>query len=180
MRFPARTMGTLLAAVLLFSTGVVLAADVAKIGVIDFQRILETSEAGKAAQTEINAEGLKMEKDLEAKGKEIEALEKKLERESMVMSKEVQEEKKREIRIKINDIKGLQRKYVEISKRLEARIVSRIQKDVFKLVKDMGKAGGYLMILEKRAGGVIYSPSTIDVTDELIKMYNKEFTKKSQ
>ena len=180
MRFALKSMGVLLVAAFTFSMGMASAADVAKIGILDFQRILETSEVGKAAQAEINREGLKMEKDLEAKGKEIEELEKKLEREAMVMSKEMQEEKKREIRIKINDIKGLQRKYMEASQRLEARIVGRIQKEVFELVREMGKSGGYLMILEKRAGGVIYSPSTIDVTDELIKIYNESYKEKSQ
>ena len=39
-------------------------ADVAKIGVVDFKKILETSNAGKSAQAEINKHGKKMEEDL--------------------------------------------------------------------------------------------------------------------
>ena len=34
-------------------------ADVAKIGIIDFQKILETSSAGKKAQAEISKQGKK-------------------------------------------------------------------------------------------------------------------------
>lgn len=162
----------------LLSAGSAPAADVAKIGVVDFQRVLETSDAGKAAQEEVNLEGEKMEKDLKAKGSEIEEIEKKLERESMVMSKEMQEQKTREFRIKINDLKGLQKRYMDDFKRLEARIVSRIQKEVFELVKEIGKREGYLLILEKRAGGIVYSPANIDITDQLIKEYNTQFTTK--
>ena len=54
-----------------FSAG---AAEVNRIGVVDFQRILETSEAGKAAQAEIKSEGQKMEAALKQKGEEIEEL----------------------------------------------------------------------------------------------------------
>ena len=87
-------------------------ADVAKIGVVDFQRVLETSSAGKMAMAEINKQGKKMEADLKKKGEEIEAIKKKMEREALVMSKEMREEKEREFRININDFKVLQKKYM--------------------------------------------------------------------
>ena len=152
-------------------------ADVAKIGVVDFQRILETSSAGKVAQVEINKQGKKMEADLKEKGNEIEELKKKFEREALVMSKEMREEKEREVRIKINDFKTLQKKYLDDFKEYEAKLVRRIQATVFNLVEDMGKKEGYLLIVEKRQGGVLYAPNTIDVTDKLIQQYNTQFSK---
>ncbi|MEJ2168403.1 MAG: OmpH family outer membrane protein, partial [Desulfobacterales bacterium] len=79
------------------------AADVAKIGIIDLQKILETSDAGKSIQNELKAHKDKMESDLQQKGAEIETIGKRLEREAMVMSKDMREEKEREQRIKIND-----------------------------------------------------------------------------
>ncbi len=51
-------------------------ADIAKIGVVDFQRILETSSGGKSAQVEINKKGKAMEQTLKEKGVEIEELKK--------------------------------------------------------------------------------------------------------
>ena len=89
--------------ILLFATNSLFAANVAKIGVIDLQKILETSAAGKSIQTELKKEKDKMEADLKKKGTEIENIRKRLERESMVMGKEMREEKEREQRIKIND-----------------------------------------------------------------------------
>ena len=50
-----------------FLTGASSAADVAKIGVVDFQKILEVSNAGKTAQAEINKQGKQMETDLKDK-----------------------------------------------------------------------------------------------------------------
>ena len=150
-------------------------ADVAKIGVVDFQRIFETSNAGKLAQSEINEHGKKMEADLKKKGAEIGELQKKLEREILVISKEVREERERELRIKTNDFKFLNKKYLGKFKEIEQKIVRRIKKDVLEIVEEIGKKEGYLIVFEKRDAGVLYSPSTIDITDKLIQKYNAKF-----
>jgi outer membrane protein len=163
-----------------FLTGTSSAADVSKIGVVDFQKILEVSNAGKTAQTEINKQGKQMESDLKDKGAEIEEIEKKIERESLVMSKEVRDEKQREIRIKIGDFKALQQKYMEDFKALENRIINRIQKEVVELVQDIGKKEGYTLIVEKRTGGVVYAPLSIDITDDVIQIYNTQTPKTNE
>jgi outer membrane protein len=139
---------------------------------VDFQKILEISSAGKTAQDEINKQGKQMESDLKARGAEIEEIEKKIDKESMVMSKDVREEKQREMRIKIGDFKAMQQKYMEDFKALEGRIIGRIQKEVVELVQEIGKKEGYTLIVEKRTGGVVYAPLSIDITDSVIQAYN--------
>ena len=160
------------------STGPLFAADVAKIGILDFQRILETSSAGKASQAKINQQGKQMETELKKKQAELQELKNKLEREALVMSKEMREEKQREFRITLNDFKTLEKKYKKNLARLNQSLVKRIQDDVFKLVEEFGKKEGYLLIVEKLEGGVIYSPQAIDVTDKLIQIYNDQFAQK--
>jgi len=154
-----------------------LAADVAKIGVIDLQRVIETSDQGKSAQAQIKKQKDALEDDLKQKGAEIEQIRQRLERESMVMSKEVREEKEREARIKLNDFKGLQKRYRSELQKLEKDLIEQLKDDVFTLVAEMGKKGGYLLIISKI--GVLYSPQTIDITDQLIKRLNEQFAKKS-
>lgn len=164
----------------LFSITVSYGADVAKIGVVDFQRILEVSSAGKSAQAEIKSQGEKMETDLKKKGSELEKLKKKLDREALVMSMEMREEKEREFRIKINDFKSLEKKYKEEFKVVNNRLVNRIKKDVFELIEEIGKKEGYLLIIEKHEAGVMYSPTAIDITDKLIIQYNKKVATQSK
>jgi outer membrane protein len=153
------------------------AADVAKIGVLNMQRVLSTSDAGKAAQAEIKTQRDKMLQDLKVKGAEIDALGKQFERESMVMSKEKREEKEREYRIRINDFKTLEKKYNTQSQDLQKRLLNEIVKDVAALVEEIGKNEGYLLIVRRE--GVVYSPDSIDITDELIKQMNASFAKKA-
>lgn len=176
MRILKRTLSVIIVSCLgLTSTG--MAADVAKIGVIDLQRVLETSNPGKSAQAEIKKQKEQMETDLKQKGAEIEQIRQKLERESMVMNKETREEKEREARIKLNDFKTLQKKYRTELQDLEKRLVNQLQNEVFSIVEELGKKEGYLLIVTKI--GVLYSPKTIDITDKLIQMLNQRYAKKS-
>ena len=157
--------------------GTVNAADVAKIGVANLQRVLETSNQGKSAQEEIKKQKDQMELELKQKGGEIEELRKQLERESMVMSKEKREEKEREIRIKLNDFKSLQKRYRTQLQNLEKKLVNALLEEVSSLVEEIGKKEGYLLIINKP--GVLYSPNSINITDQLIKQLNARYAKKS-
>ncbi|MCP4693610.1 MAG: OmpH family outer membrane protein [Desulfobacterales bacterium] len=156
-----------------FFVGATHAADVAKIGIVDFMRLFEKSAAGKAATAEFNKQGKKREGDLKARAAEIEELKKRLERESLVMSKENREDKEREIKIKVYDFNALQKKYAQELRNLEKRIKKRIRDEIFVLVEKIGKEGGYLLIMEKHEAGVIYFPNSLDITDDLIKRYNE-------
>jgi outer membrane protein len=153
------------------------AADVAKIGVVDLQRVLETSAPGKSAQSDIKKQKDEMEKDLQQKGAAIEQIRQRLEREAMVMSKETREEKEREARIKLNDFKSLQKRYRADLQVLEQRLVNQIREDVLSLVDEIGKKEGYLLIISEI--GVLYAPKTIDITDKLIQQLNKRHAQKS-
>lgn len=153
------------------------AADVAKIGTVDLQRIMDASDPGKSAQAEIKKQKDKMEQELKLKGAEIEELRKQFERESMVMSKEKREEKEREGRIKLNDFKTLQQRYRSQLQNLEKRLVTELRDDVFVLVEKIGKKEGYLLIINNFS--VMYAPGSIDITDKLIKQMNDKYAKKS-
>ena len=155
--------------------GPAMAADVAKIGVIDIQRIMSTSEQGKAAKAQIKEQSDKMTTALKEKGAEIEELKKQLERESMVMSKEKREEKEREFRIKLNDLKTLEKRYRGQLQAIEKKLAGEMRKAVFELVTEIGKKEGYLLIINNF--DVMYSPGSIDITDQVIKQLNAKYKK---
>ncbi|MBC2710964.1 MAG: OmpH family outer membrane protein [Desulfosarcina sp.] len=161
--------------VIFFGGGSGFCADVAKVGVVEFQRLFENSDAGKEIKEKITTQGKKMEAELKEKGAEIEELKKRLEREALVMSKEMREEKEREFRIKVNDIKNLKNKYEMDLQGIQKKLMGGLQAATLEIIKEIGKSGGYLLIMDKR--GVLYSPSTIDITDEVIKKYNALYAK---
>ena len=164
------SMAALLVAVM-FSPGLAGAADVAKIGILDAQRVLETSSAGKAAQARIKAQGTQKTEDLKKRAEEFKALEEQLKREAMVMS----QEKRDDLKIRKVEIEDLQKKYSREMNQLQQQELNRIQADIVKLAREIGKEQGYLLILTKE--NAVYYPSSIDVTDKLIQSYNAKFAK---
>lgn len=98
-------------------------ADVAKIGIVDFQRILTESEAGKDIQAQLQKKGREMESDIRELGTEIEKLREQLDRESMVMSRKKREEKQRELDIKKYDFQSKQKKYQSELRELETKLL---------------------------------------------------------
>jgi len=153
-------------------SGIVYGAEVQKIGVIDLQKIIDKSNVGKRSSVEIKSQGKKMEQILKKKGAEIEELRKTVDQKSLVMSNEAREAKEQDLRVKINDLKSLQRRYQDVLRDLNINLSKQITKDVFEIVEGIGKRAGYSLIIDRRAGGVVYAPNAIDITDKVIEEYN--------
>lgn len=158
--------------ILAIGTNPCAAADVAKIGVVDFQKFFSASDIGKQANTRLEAKYKEMEADLQAMGNEIEELKKAIERDAMVMKDEMIEKKQRDFNIKKMDLDRLQKKYYREIKELEQKLVSELREKFLNLVQEYGNKEGYLLIIEKTAA--IYYPSAIDVTDKLIEKANTQ------
>ena len=155
-------------------------ADVAKIGVIDFQKIIDSSAAGKRSAAEIKTQGKEMEEKLKRQEAEVEQLRKDLEQKALVMGEEGREKKERDLRIKAIDYESLRKRYLENLKDLILKLSNTIREDVFQIVEEIGKGEGYLLILERRVGGVVYAPNAIDITDRVIEAYNKQDAKRKK
>jgi outer membrane protein len=143
-----------------------------KFGVVDFQRVLQTSKAGQAAKAEIEQKGKAMEAELKTKGQDLENQKKRLEAEAQVMTQEVKEEKARAFQSQVNDFNQLQRTYSNDFKKFEVEKLKQIQEAVTGLLEKIAKKGGYTIILERSR--VLYHEDAIDLTDELIKLYDKQ------
>jgi outer membrane protein len=148
------------------------AADIAKIGVVDFQRVLLESAPGKAVQETIQTRGREMESDLRTKGEEIEQMAEQFNRDAMVMSRDKRDEKQREMEIKRYDFQTLQKKYQSEIRELENRMIEKLKVEIFEITEDLGQKEGYLLIIEQ--GAVVYSPAAIDITDKVIAAYNSK------
>ena len=166
-----------LAVLLLLAAGPAFSADPVKIGVVDLQKILETSNSGKAAQNELKAQRDKMQADMKQRGNEIQEIESRMQREAMVMSKETREEKEREHRIKVSDFQALQRKYQSDLQEIERKLMGRLQTEITSLVSDIAKKDGYLLVISNI--GVIYSLPATDITERLIQELNAKSGKKA-
>ena len=74
--------------------------------------------------------------------------------------------------IKVYDLKRLEQKYSAELNELNKIHTNKMTKMIIEIVNEIGKKESYLLILEKGAGGVLYSPNHIDITENVIKQVN--------
>ncbi len=144
-----------------------------KIGVVDMTRVIDLSKQGKKAMDEMAAKLKVAKNDLEKRQSEIVNLKEDIEKNAMILSAEALAKKERQYQDKLLDY---QRKVEEYQYQLSAKN-EEINKTMLSLVKDVIEkigSGGYLLILEKTASGVLYHTDTVDLTDEVIEQLNKK------
>lgn len=154
------------------------AADASKIGVVSFEKIVKESSAGKMMQKDLKAKLDELQAKLQAEEKRVKEMSAALEREALVLSAEKKLERQRELRDKADDLKKMNADYTQEMKILQNKRMNQIQKDIFDIANKLGKAKGYILIIEKKVAGVIYAADKVDITDEVIKEYNSIYAKK--
>lgn len=154
-------------------------AESVRIGVVDFQRALDQCEAGKDARIELEKVFRDKEKILADQRDEIKRMQETLEKQATMLSPEALADKRRDFAIKNREFERNYNDFVEEMKLREKALRTPILKELERIVSDVGKKGGYTLIVHKDKSVIIYCPTSIDITDDLIRLYN-EFYKKTR
>jgi len=144
-----------------------------RIGLIDLQRCIQESEEGQKAFEELKRKKDDLQKRLDVKEKELLDLRKELEKQAMMLSMDAQEDRKKTIERKTRELEFLLKDSNEEMRKSQEKEQTRILKELEKVIEKLGSEGNYIMILEKRAGGVLYWNKTYDLTDEVVKAYDQ-------
>ncbi|TYT73704.1 OmpH family outer membrane protein [Desulfobotulus mexicanus] len=155
--------------------GTAFAADVAKIGVFDFETFLKNSKSGQQAKNQVAEEARKLEAQLEVKKNEIEKLRDSLMREAMVLSDEARSQRERDLQIKAMDLRNMEQRFTRSFNQQQNEIMARIQGQVRELIQEIGEKENYLLILENI--GVVYAPDRVDITERLILKHDEKYGK---
>ncbi len=146
------------------------------IAVLDVQKVVAESDAGKAAQVEMSQ---KM-KDLQAKFKKEEedllALQKDIEKKSSVWSSEVKDQKTREFQKKRRELQGKSEDARFELNKLKEDMLEPILKSLREVVENLGKTKKYTVILDDKAG-VLYNDASVDITANVVKALNEKMKK---
>ena len=159
--------------VILLVYNVVLAEDFARVGLIDLQRCLKESKEGQKVFQILKKKKGDLQIRLDTKQRELLELRKELDKQAMMLSMDAQKGKKKAIERKTRELEYLYKDLNEEMVRLQGKEKQRIFKELEKIIKKIGFEENYTMIMEKRAGGVLYSTESIDITDQVIKAYDQ-------
>ena len=143
-----------------------------KFGYIDLQKVMALSSQGEIAKQKMQAKQEELRAELQEKQAEISVLKEEFERQGMMLSPEKRKEKENDYQKMVRDFKIFVSDSEKDMKALEGEFLKKMLKELEEVTSEFGKTGKYQLILEKRSG-IIYADESHDVTDKLIKAYNK-------
>lgn len=147
-----------------------------KIAYVDLQKALNLSKAGAEAKTEIAAQAKEYETEFKIKEGEFLKLKGELEKQAALLSDSAKQEKIQEYQKSVGELQQFKQDAQRKLQQEDGKLTQSILKDLSVILKKMGKDGGYSMILERSEGGLVYVAENLnDLTDELIKAYDKTY-----
>lgn len=148
-------------------------APAARVGFIDVQRVLARSAAGVAAREQLEREKAGMQKDMDLKRKELEALRDELEKKGPLMTADARRDKQDQFERKRRDAARLADDLQKELEKKEAVLLQKVLQEVSGIIEKVGKERGYHLIVERRGAAVLYGSPEADLTEEVIKAYDQ-------
>jgi outer membrane protein len=150
-----------------------LAAQNVKVGVVDLQKFQKNSKAFQKASVGVKKKFDDMQQKLNDERNTVAKLDEELKKQSMMLSLDAQEDKKRELEKKQRQFKFMYDEFSQEMKDTEMEAIKRVMKELEKVVEKIGEKEGYTIILERRTLGLLYFNNTIDLTDRVTDAYDK-------
>jgi outer membrane protein len=145
-----------------------------KIGIVDIDQAISSTDEGKAAREEFARKQREAEQQMQPLMDRYKGVEEELKAKKFVLSEEALFQKQldlAEMRNLIqNKIKELEGQLQVDQKRLEGPLTTKL----VEIITDVGKTQGFTLILRRGTPGVLYTREALDVTDLIIKRYNQK------
>jgi outer membrane protein len=148
-----------------------------KVGILDLQRCLQQSEAGKKASKSLQEKSDRIKKELTVKREDLKKLREEFNKKSNVLSQDAKRDKEKDLIRKEEDFRDLVREKEEEMHKEEYNAMQPLLSELFEITSKVAKDEGYTLILEAKSG-VVYYTKTIDLTDKIVKLFNE--TKKEK
>ena len=143
-----------------------------KIGYVDLQKALNTSEAGKAAKEKISKKVKEYEGTIDTRQKEIKKLKEELEKQAMLLSEDARGAKERDYQQKVKEFQRFTKDIQEELQQKDNEFTKQILEELFKVIKEVGEKEGYTLILEQSESSILYADEKVNLTDKVIKAFD--------
>jgi outer membrane protein len=160
------------AAALTLALPVAASAQGVKFGYVDFRRILEEVEDGKAADTRLSKWHSDRQAELKAAKAELFKELELLQKQGSAMNQDVFKKRQQDLVVKDAELaQKEQRLNLEAMARQQSEM-DPITAKVRQVVEGLAKRDGLAFVLEKQEAGLFYAQSQFDLTNEVIRAYN--------
>lgn len=156
-------------------SGTAVADAALKIGVVNFQKALNSVDEGKEAKKNLENDFKKKQKQLDIQQKELEAMRQELQEQAVVLPQDKLQAKQEDFQNKFLAFRKKAAEFQQEMVKRESELSSKILNRLKTIVEDIGKQEEYTLILEESGDPVLYVESKDDLTDRVIKAYNKKY-----
>lgn len=153
------------------------AAEAFKMGVIDPQSVLEKSKAGKKALDGLKEYVSTRQKLLSRDEEELRNTEKTLKESAAKLSEAEKKEKETQFRAKIQDYQKRAQEFNQELQGKQKQLVDEYMKKIASATQTVAEKGGFSLVVDKGSEQtvkiVIYNKDTIDITEQVIKEFDR-------
>lgn len=154
---------------LLVFSSTVQAQAVPKLGYIDSQAILNQDPAARAAQQQFEQDMARYRAEVDQMGQELQDLIGRYEQQEAMLSEEAKNNRQEEIRLKQTEY---QQRISELEQQAglrQAELVEPVMERINAVIEDMRVDGGYAIIFDVAAQGIIAADPALDLTPEVVR-----------
>ena len=161
-------------AFILLAAGLAAQALPAKLGVIDVERVISESAAGKEAFLKLKKLQDRRVDDAKKHEEELAGLEKQLSEQRFILS----DEKLKELQKTYEDKQISYKRFKDDTERelKTARDdeLKKLEEKIFPIINKVGKEQNYALLFNKYNSGLVYADEAVDITDEILKQFNTQ------
>jgi outer membrane protein len=144
-----------------------------KVAVIDVNKVLNESEAGKAARKKMEGRYEELKKKIETVNAEARKMKEDLDKQKILLGKEKLMEKEEALKAKVAELRELTQKAEKEMQNRQGELTRDVLKIVEGQVDKIVEEEKIDLVLEKAAGVIHFNPS-MDITDKVLALVNKE------
>ena len=162
------------------------ASSAMKVGIVDLDRALKESAAGKQALGTLKQFRDKVVKEINDKKRQKDSkegtlrdLQTELTSQSLVLSEAAKRDKEESYRRQARDLRKFiddSNRFIEESERelreREAELTSRLLRDLLEIIRAVGKEESFTIIFERNDRFLLYAADAIDLTEKIIKRFD--------
>jgi outer membrane protein len=145
------------------------------VGKVDIQRVLITIKEGKAVRDKLKSQFDEKQKFVKKEEAEIRKLQEDLKKQAMVLNDKAKAKKEKEIQMRFMKLQqqtmGYQKEIQELENKYKKPILNKLRG----IITDVSKKAGVDMTFESSTAPIVYAKNEKDLTDEVIKEYDKKF-----
>lgn len=142
-----------------------------KLGSVDIQKILLTSEAGKEAKDQLSQRAARYEQEKNGKEEELKKLKGELEKQSVLLSESARSAKEKDYQQRLKEFQRFLKDAQDDLQTKNDELTNRLVEEIVKVIQEYGRKNGFTYIYVKNES-MIYIDEKSDLTDEILKQFN--------